>query len=105
MNLADAPVKDNRHHHRFELEINGKLSVVEYQQIDDETFALTHTEVDLSLEGQGVGSHLVKGVLEYMERNNLKIVSLCPFVTAYLKRHPDWNRLVSTVHRTGDFTS
>jgi len=105
MNLADAPVKDNRRHHRFELEINGKLSVVEYQQVDDETLALTHTEVDPSLEGQGVGSHLVKGVLEYAERNNLKIVSLCPFVTAYLKRHPDWNRLVSTVHRTGDFTS
>lgn len=100
---GNAPVTDNRHHHRFELKTGGKLSIVDYQQVDDETLALTHTEVDPSLEGQGVGSHLVQGVLEYVDRNNLKIVSLCPFVTVYIKRHPDWNRVVSTAYSASDF--
>lgn len=99
----DAPITHNQHHHRFELKTDGKLSIVAYQKIDDETLALTHTEVDPSLEGQGVGSHLVKGVLEYVEQNNLKIVPLCPFVAVYLKRHPDWNRVVSTVYNASDF--
>ncbi|GAB3503909.1 GNAT family N-acetyltransferase [Spirosoma knui] len=103
MNLADAPVTDNPHKHRFELKTGDKLSVVEYQHVDVETLALTHTEVDPSLEGQGVGSHLVKGVLEYAERNALKIVPLCPFVSVYLKRHPDWNRVVSTAYNVDDF--
>ena len=108
MSLTDnpangAPVTDNRHRHRFELKTGDKLSIVDYQQVDDETIALTHTEVDPSLEGQGVGSHLVHGVLEYVERNNLKIVPLCQFVKVYIKRHPDWNRVVSTVHRVQDF--
>lgn len=103
MNLADATVKDNRHHHRFEMETDGKTSIVEYMPVDDETLALTHTEVDPSLEGQGVGSHLVQGVLEYIDRNNLKIVPLCPFVSAYLKRHPDWNRVVSKAYDVNDF--
>ena len=100
---SDAPVTHNRHQHRFEMKTDGKLSIVGYQPVDDETLALVHTEVDPSLEGQGVGSHLVTGVLEYIERNNLKIVPLCPFVTVYLKRHPEWNRVVSTAYNAGDF--
>jgi len=108
MNLTDKPttgasITDNRHHHRFEMKRDGKLSIVDYQQVDDETIALTHTEVDPSQEGQGVGSHLVQGVLEYVERNNLKIVPLCSFVAVYIKRHPDWNRVVSTAHKASDF--
>jgi len=103
MNLADTPVKDNARKNRFELDYGNKLAVVEYRKLDDETLALTHTEVDPSLEGAGVGSHLVKGVLEYIDRNNLRIVPLCPFIAAYLKRHPDWNRIVSTTYSAGDF--
>ena len=96
-------IRNNTHHRRFEAETDGKLSIVEYRRVDDETLALTHTEVDPSLEGRGIGSTLVEGVLEYMEQNNLKIVPLCPFVSAYLKRHPDWNRVVSTAYNVNDF--
>ena len=102
MNLAETPIKDNAHKSRFELDYDNKLAVVDYQKLDDETLALTHTEVDPSLEGGGVGSHLVKGVLEYADRNNLRIVPLCPFIGAYLKRHPEWSRLVSTSYNARD---
>ena len=97
------PLKNNTHHHQFELTTDGKLSIVAYQQVDDETLALTHTEVDPSLEGHGVGSQLVEDVLQYVEQNNLKVVPLCPFVAVYLKRHPDWNRVVSTAYPASDF--
>ncbi|GAB3885175.1 GNAT family N-acetyltransferase [Spirosoma agri] len=103
MNLTEATVKNNTHRTRFELETEGKLSIVVYQNVDDETLALTHTEVDPSLEGKGVGSHLVEGVLTYVEQNNLKIVPLCPFISVYIKRHPDWNRVVSTAYTASDF--
>lgn len=96
-------LKNNTHRHRFESETGGKLSIVEYQQVDDETLALTHTEVDPSLEGQGVGTKLVEAVLQYAEQNNLKVVPLCSFVGAYVKRHPDWNRVVSTAYAASDF--
>ncbi|GAB2561357.1 GNAT family N-acetyltransferase [Spirosoma areae] len=101
--MNTAQLKNNTHHHRFELETDGKLSIVAYQNVDDETLALVHTEVDPSLEGQGVGSQLVEAVLTFAEQNNLKIVPLCPFVTAYLKRHPDWNRVVSTAYTATGF--
>lgn len=101
--MSATSLHNNTHRHRFELETDGKLSIVDYQHVDDETLALTHTEVDTSLEGHGVGSKLVEGVLQFVEQNNLKIVPLCPFITAYLKRHPDWNRVVSTAYNASDF--
>lgn len=103
MNLDEAKVHNNHHHHRFELEIDGKLSIIAYQEIDDQTLAIVHTEVDRSLEGKGVGSRLVAGMLSYVEDHDLKIVPLCPFVAAYLERHPDWNRVVSTEYSVNDF--
>ncbi len=101
MNTTD--VRNNTHRHRFEQETDGKLSIVVYENVNDKTLALTHTEVDPSLEGHGVGSKLVEGVLTYVEEHNLTIVPLCPFVSAYIKRHPDWNRVVSTDHTINDF--
>lgn len=101
--MNETSIKNNTHKHRFELQTDGKLSIVEYQQVDDETLALTHTEVDPSLEGHGVGSKLVEGVLQYIEQHDQKIVPLCPFVSVFLKRHPDWNRLVSTAYSVNDF--
>jgi hypothetical protein len=101
--MNTAHIQNNTHRHRFELETDGRLSIVEYLKVDDDTLALTHTEVDPSLEGHGVGSQLVEGVLQYIEQNNLKIVPLCPFVVVYLKRHPDWNRIVSTAYQASDF--
>lgn len=102
-NMNENALKNNTHRHQFQLVTDGKLSIVAYQKVDDETLALTHTEVDPSLEGHGVGSKLVEGVLQYVEQNDLKIVPLCPFVSVFLKRHPDWNRVVSTAYSTSDF--
>ena len=101
--MSATDIRNNTHHHRFELDTDGKLSFVAYQHVDDETLALVHTQVDPSLEGHGVGSKLVEGVLQYIEQNNLKIIALCPFVVTYLKRHPDWNRVVSKVYNPNDF--
>ncbi|MCX6215085.1 MAG: GNAT family N-acetyltransferase [Spirosoma sp.] len=101
--MKDLRIKNNTHRHQFELETDGKLSIVAYQQVDDETLALTHTEVDPALEGHGVGSQLVDEVLQYIEENKLKIVPLCPFVDVYIKRHPAWSRVVSTAYNTSDF--
>ncbi|WP_317046723.1 GNAT family N-acetyltransferase [Spirosoma pollinicola] len=102
-NMNETNIKNNTHRHQFELDTDGKLSIVVYQKVDDETLALTHTEVDPSLEGHGVGSKLVEGVLQYIEQHDLKIVPLCPFVSVYLKRHPDWQRVVSTGYNASDF--
>lgn len=55
---------------------------------------LIHTDVDPAFEGQGLGSRLVAGALADLRSRGLKLVPLCPFVAAYLRRHPEHQDLV-----------
>ncbi|RYF76642.1 MAG: N-acetyltransferase [Cytophagaceae bacterium] len=103
MNTTESTITLNNARHSFELIIEGKLSKVDFFQPDEHTLALTHTEVHPDLEGKGVGSNLLKQVLAYVEQHNQKIVPLCPFVSTYIKRHPDWQRVVSTEYDVADF--
>ncbi|MCF6243247.1 MAG: N-acetyltransferase, partial [Bacteroidales bacterium] len=55
---------------------------------------LTHTEVPLQLRGKGIGTALVKLVLENIKQKDLTLIPLCPFVALYIKRNPEWKSLV-----------
>lgn len=47
-------------------------------------------------EGRGIGKELVQGVLEDIRKKEIKVVPQCPFVAAYIRRHPEWMDLVLT---------
>ena len=84
---------DNKEKKRFEHHIDGKIAFIDYILAKSKIF-LTHTEVPVSLEGQGVGSALIKSVLENIKQRDLTLVPLCPFVAGYIKKHPEWKELV-----------
>jgi uncharacterized protein len=83
-------VQINRQNHWFELYTDGKRSIVAYEEIDDNTLDLIHTEVDSDLEGQGIGSKLVRGTLDYIRANHLHMIPTCPFVRQFVARHPEY---------------
>jgi predicted GNAT family acetyltransferase len=58
------------------------------------TIYLTDTEVPKGLEGKGIGSQIVLATLEDIDKQDLTLVPLCPFVASYIKQHPEWRRLV-----------
>ncbi|MEL6919292.1 MAG: GNAT family N-acetyltransferase [Bacteroidota bacterium] len=74
---------------KFEIHINGDMAYMDYMVSKQGIIYLTHTEVPQNLEGQGVGSTLVSKVLDFIKNSDLKMAPLCPFVAAYLKRHPE----------------
>ncbi len=80
---------------RFELNIDGHVARIEYILNNHGTMFLTHTEVPTQLEGKGVGKKIVEDALQYLQDNNLKLAPLCPFVAAYLKRHPEHASLLA----------
>lgn len=89
-------VRNNRQEGRFELHLEGGWTAyVEYEEAQEGVLALTHTEVPAELEGKGVGGALVKGVLELVRGENLKIAPTCRFVLVYLRRHPEYQELVA----------
>ncbi|MGX5819786.1 GNAT family N-acetyltransferase [Chitinophaga lutea] len=81
-------------HHRFELTVNGHTAFIVYKQAPGK-ITLIHTDVPAELEGKGVGQAIVEKTLHYIEDNGLKLIPLCPFVVAYLKRHPEWKRILA----------
>jgi predicted GNAT family acetyltransferase len=76
------------------LAAGNHVAILEYEMTDGGAMALTHTFVPEVLRGQGVGVELVAGALAEIKQNHVKIIPVCPFVDAYLRRHPEWKMLV-----------
>jgi predicted GNAT family acetyltransferase len=56
---------------------------------------ITHTETPRALRGRGIASALVKGALELIRADGLKVVAGCGFVADYLQKHPEFSDLVA----------
>jgi uncharacterized protein len=83
----NADVIDNPERSRFELAVNGETAILVYERTPT-ALRLIHTEVPEALRGRGFGELLVKAALERGRADGLSIVAICPFVRAYLRRHP-----------------
>lgn len=78
---------------QFEMEVDGQTAVIVYDE-QDFTISLLHTEVPEVLEGKGVATAIIEKTLAYIETHHLKLVPLCPLVVIYIKRHPEWKRIL-----------
>lgn len=86
-------VRNNTDENRYELSVDGHLAAT-YYRIADGVITFVHTEVPDALAGRGVGSKLVKGALDQVRAAGLKVVPQCPFVRAYIEKHPDYADLL-----------
>jgi hypothetical protein len=93
--VADSPAT-----HRYEAILDDQVVGVSVYELDDDRIVFLHTEVDSGLEGLGVGSRLAKGALDDVRRRGLKVVARCPFIAAWLKRHPDYADLLADPRET-----
>jgi uncharacterized protein len=93
-------VRDNPEALRYEVLRDGELvGEIDYR-LERGAIVLVHTEVALAAQGEGVGGRLVAGALEDIRARGLRLVPLCPFVRAYLRRHPEQRDLVAREHAT-----
>ena len=86
-------VIDNRSEHRFELNIDGHIAAAYYKRAGN-VITFNHTEVPAELGGKGIGSKLVKGALDQVRADGLKVVAQCPFVKGCIDKHPDYADLL-----------
>jgi uncharacterized protein len=86
-------VSDNPAHHRYELAVDGHIAAT-YYQIADGVITFVHTEVPPELAGKGIASTLIKGALDQVRARGLKVIAQCPFVKAYIDKHPDYADLL-----------
>jgi predicted GNAT family acetyltransferase len=82
-------VVDNPEELRYELWLGERLGgEIRYYLDDDGKVVLVHTDIEPSLEGQGLGGVLVQGALDDLRERGLEYRVICPFVAAYLRHHP-----------------
>ncbi|MFZ4519312.1 MAG: GNAT family N-acetyltransferase [Microthrixaceae bacterium] len=79
---------------RFELLLGAeRVGLAEYVRRGGR-YVFVHTEVDPRLEGRGLGTVLIRTALDTARAEQAEVVPLCPFVAAFIERHPDYRDLV-----------
>jgi predicted GNAT family acetyltransferase len=87
-------LRDNPEKGQFEAYVGGELAGFAAYDLTDGGITIMHTEVDEAFEGQGVGSAMVRQMLDLIRADGeLKVTVRCPFVNAWLRRHPDYQEL------------
>jgi len=94
--MSDIVVVHNPGQSAYEVRVDGELAgSTHYRRASDSAVVdFTHTEIDSRFEGQGLGSRLVAGALDDLRWQGGRVIATCPFVAAYLKRHPEYADLV-----------
>ena len=87
-------VRDNAERHRFELDADGHIAFSNYKRADG-VLTILHTEVPKALEGHGIGSAWIRGVLDTARSQGLKVIAVCPFAKTYIGRHPEYADLLA----------
>lgn len=81
---------------RYEVYADDELAgVLEYRD-DGDAVALTHTEVFEDFSGRGLGAELVAGALDDLRERGRSVIAECPYVLAYIERHPGYADLLGT---------
>jgi hypothetical protein len=91
LRVADAPLQL-----RYEAWLGDRLAGFIRYTIDEAVVTLVHTDVDPVFEGHGIGEALVEGALGDLRERGLRVEPVCPFVDAYVRRHPEWEDLRAT---------
>src|SRR4051794_8204543 len=75
---------------RFELTESGETAFADYSRSGDQ-LVITHVESPLALRGKGTAGRLMQAIPEHARQQQLRIVPLCGYARAWLRRHPEWN--------------
>ena len=92
-------VRDNAEKHRFEIDLgDGSFAIAQYR-LPAGKIMFTHTEVPPAHEGKGIGSLLVRTALASARERGLKVIPICPFFAAYIKKHAEEQDLLDPPYR------
>ncbi|MDX5380269.1 MAG: N-acetyltransferase [Actinomycetes bacterium] len=80
---------------RFEIRLDGELVGIAEHFDDGEFRAFVHTEVDPSHTGKGLAGKLIGHALRETRADGLKVDPVCPYVAAFIRRHPQYRDLLA----------
>lgn len=88
-------VVNNAHLNRFETEVEGGIGFLRYR-LEIDTMSLLYVEVPYQARGHGIAAELTRTALEFAKERRLRVVPVCSYVVAYLRRHPDDSDMIES---------
>jgi predicted GNAT family acetyltransferase len=89
LGCMNVELSDNPELDRYEVRVDGELIGFAQYRIEDAEITIFHTEVDAAHQGQGIGSQLARHALDDVRERGLELAPTCPFIAAYVRRHPE----------------
>lgn len=88
------PVYDNPGLSRYELDVDGQIVFANYRRRAD-ALVITHVEAPVPLRGTGASDRLMRGLMDIVRAENTKVVPLCGYASAWIRRHKDYADLLA----------
>jgi len=95
VDLNSLTVTRNEEAQRFELFVDGLRALLRYRRFPDR-IVIMHTEVPQAFEGHGLAAKLSRAALDFARLHHLRVVPLCPYVSEFILKHPEYQDLVSS---------
>lgn len=90
---AQFTIRNNPAANCYEATVAEHLAFADYHA-GPHLITFTHTEVPEEIEGQGVGSRLIRFALDEARTEGRQVAPLCPFAADFIRRHPEYAELV-----------
>ncbi|MEX0916039.1 MAG: GNAT family N-acetyltransferase [Wenzhouxiangellaceae bacterium] len=87
-------VQHNPDHNRFETSVDGHQCVLDYT-LDEDVISMNRVYVPPPVEGKGIAGAITRHALDYSREQGWKVIARCPYVAAWIKRHPEYQNLIA----------
>ncbi len=101
--MTEPPVRvvDHPGASRYELRVGERLAGHADYDAQPDRIILTHTEIDPAFRGPGLANRLAADTLDDIRRRHLRVTPRCPFMTRYIRQHPEYGDLVAPTAGSG----
>jgi predicted GNAT family acetyltransferase len=90
-----APIRHEREARRFATDVEDAVAFLSYREAPGRVLDFGHTYVPPAARGSGIASRLAAHALTFARDGGYRIVPSCPFVSAYIRRHPEYRDLLA----------
>ena len=87
------PITDNADAQRYELAVDGHTVFADYS-LSGDTLRIHSVEAPPELRGTGAAGRLMDGVAQIAKDNGWRIVPICGYAAAWLRRHKEYHSLL-----------
>jgi predicted GNAT family acetyltransferase len=91
----NSKIKHDEANNKFYTVIDGSEAYLRYMMVNSKTMEMIKTYVPQELRSRGIAGEIVLKGLKFAEEKNFKIIPVCSYVAAYIKRHQEFEHLVA----------